>query len=146
MTARLRDRMRDVALLRQRLRQVREALYAPPGMDAEDWKEEDPMAALLPGASADDHSPTPMASLTLFWEVSRNSTTTHVVLPDGETELERAASKFVATLNSDHWLCLDQALQVDVLAERGGLNSAAFAGGDLHRQLIGPLLDRAASC
>ena len=39
---------------------------------------------------------------------------------------------------------VDQALQVDVLEPRGGLNHAAFCGGDLHRLLIGPLLDRAA--
>ena len=43
-------------------------------------------------------------------------------------------------------MCLDQALQVDVLEPRGGLNQAAFSGGDLHRLLIGPLLDRAAGC
>jgi hypothetical protein len=144
LTARLRDRLRDLSLLRQRLRHVREMLVAPPELANEEWKEEDPIAASLPGL--DDQSPTPMASLTMFWEVSRNSVTTNVVLPEGETELERAAGKFVATLTAENWLCLDQALQVDVLEPRGGLNQAAFSGGDLHRLLIGPLLDRAAGC
>lgn len=144
-TARLRDRLRDVALLRQRLRHVSEMLTSPPGMDTEEWKEEDPIAASLP-AVAEDRSSTPMTSLTTFWEVSRTSGTTKVVLPVGATELESAAAKFVATLTPEHWLCLDQSLQEEVLKPRGGLNQAAFTAGDLQRLLIGPLLDRAAAC
>ncbi len=144
LTARLRDRLRDLALLRQRLRQVRDALGCPPGMSEEEWREEDLASTLTPPSDTD--SPTPMASLTMFWEVSRVSSTTQVVLPDGERELERAAAKFVSTLSPDHWACLDQALQEGVLGPRGGLNQAAFAAHDLQRQFIGPLLDRAASC
>src|SRR5205085_4172048 len=91
-------------------------------------------------------SPTPMASLASFWEISRTSPTSRVVLPDGETDLERAAAHFVATLTAEHWGVLDQALQDEVLAPRGGLTQACFASNDLHRHLIGPLVSRAANC
>lgn len=144
LTARLRDRLRDLALLRQRLRQVSEVLTAPPGMAEDELHEEDPSSMLA--SPIDSDSPTPMASLTMFWEVSRISGTTRVVLPDGEMELDKAAAKFVSSLSGEHWVRLDQTLQEEVLAQRGGLNQAAFAAHDLHRGFIGPLLDRAASC
>src|SRR5947209_13596448 len=82
----------------------------------------------------------------MFWEVSRISSTTPVVLPDGELGLHRAATAFLWTLSPDHRACLDQVLQREVLAPRGGLNQAAFAAHDLPRQFITPLLDRAAVC
>jgi serine/threonine protein kinase len=144
LTARLRDRLRDLALLRQRLRQVREQLLLPAGLET-DWEAgHDPSSP--GGRSGEDATPTPMASLTTFWEVSRVSSTTRVVLPDGEKDLEKAAARFVSTLSGDHWVCLDQTLQEEVLASRGGLSQAAFAASDLQRQLIAPLLDRAAAC
>ena len=87
-----------------------------------------------------------MASLASFWEISRTSPTSRVVLPEGETDLERAAARFVATLTAEHWGVLDQTMQDEVLAPRGGLTQASFASNDLHRHLIGPLVDRAANC
>ncbi len=143
LTARLRDRLRDLSLLRQRLRQVRELLTAPAGLHDGEWNEEETPDLL--SSVADPDSPTPMASLASFWEQSRESPTTRVVLPDGEHDLERSANRFLKTLTADQWACLDQELQDGVLGPRGGLNQAAFATGDLHHQLIGPLLDRAAA-
>ncbi|HKB35467.1 MAG TPA: hypothetical protein VKD72_03375, partial [Gemmataceae bacterium] len=156
LAARLRDRLRDLSLLRQRLRQIHEILVCPPGCeeDAGLGDEEGgvggPEAVFsdprpLP-AGANSLSPTPMASLTSFWEISRNSTTAQVVLPDGEMDLDRAAARFVATLTAEHWGVLDQALQDEVLGPRRGLAQACFGGSDLHRYLIGPLVDRAANC
>jgi eukaryotic-like serine/threonine-protein kinase len=146
LVARLRDRLRDLTLLRQRLRHVHEVLTdpseLPDALDEENTIEEDGAGE----GSASGHSPTPMASLSSFWETSRSSSTTRVVLPEGETELERAAARFVVTLTADHWACLDQALQDEVLTARGGLSKVAFAGNDLQRYLIGPLVDRAAAC
>jgi hypothetical protein len=141
LVARLRDRLRDLTLLRQRLRHAYEVLTDPTefqgALDEEDQTEE--------GAPS-DRSPTPMASLSSFWETSRSSSTTRVVLPEGEAELERAAARFVATLNAEHWACLDQTLQDEVLGARGGLGQVAFASNDLQRYLLGPLVDRAAAC
>src|SRR5205814_1189276 len=140
---RLQDRLRDLGLLRQRLRQVHDLLVCPPGMEPvlADGTPEAGDAGLsdAPGHDPCSLSPTPMASLTSFWELSRTSPTARVVLPEGETDLDRAASRFVATLTADHWAFLDQTLQEEVLAPRGGLAQAAFASNDLHRALIGPL-------
>ena len=145
LVARLRDRLRDITLLRQRLRHAHQMLVGPTELDGPE-EEEQGEEGYPDGGAPSDHSPTPMASLTSFWETSRSSSTTRVVLPDGEPELDRAAARFVASLTADHWACLDQILQDEVLAMRGGLGQAAFASNDLHRHLLAPLVDRAASC
>ena len=144
LVARLRDRLRDLSLLRQRLRHVHEVLADPSELAAEEDGPADDRVS--DGNPQTDQSPTPMASLTSFWEASRTSSTTRVVLPDGETDLDRAAARFVSTLTADHWGLLDQTLQEEVLAGRGGLSQACFASNDVQRQLVAPLVDRAAAC
>jgi hypothetical protein len=133
---RLADQVRDLTFCRQRLRHMLEALESDCGT-------EEP---------ADNHftgdlspCPSPVASTESYWESIRESATTRVVLPSGESDLEQAAEHFLATLNPDLWLQLDQALQDQVLAVRGGLFKACMNTNDLLRHLVGPLLVQAVS-
>jgi hypothetical protein len=87
-----------------------------------------------------------MMSTETYWESIRESATTRVVLPEGEEDLERAASGFVATLTADHWLQLDQTFHEQVLSVRGGLFQACSTTSDLARHLVSPLLTHASNC
>jgi hypothetical protein len=131
---RLGERLRDLGFCRQRLRHLQECLDTP-FVDGEE------LAVTRFGEVTVSHSPVP--STESFWEAIRQSATAHVVLPQGEQELERAALRFLAGLQPDHWTQLDQALQDRVLAPLGGLQNACTAGGDLTRNLAAPLVDQA---
>jgi eukaryotic-like serine/threonine-protein kinase len=131
---RLQDQLRDLTFCRQRLRHLKEALESGP------QEELDPDA--LPGQdSSMAHSPPP--STESFWESIRQSATAHVVLPDGESDLERAAARFLGRLTSEQWTQLDQALQDKVLGQLGGLQAACQRAGDLSRHFAAPLVDEA---
>jgi hypothetical protein len=80
-----------------------------------------------------------------YWEAIRQSATARVVLPEGEADLERAASRFLETLGPDQWTQLDQALHDQVLAPLGGLHRVCATSGDLPRRLGPALVDQAAS-
>ncbi len=134
---RLRDQLRDCTFVRQRLRAVVEVLEMPPLEDMDDEMSYTPEMTL---------SPTPLASTESFWEVLRESTTTRVVLPDGEKELDRAAGRFVSTLTPEHWVHLDQNLQEFVFSLQGGMNKLCLAASDVQRHLATPLVDQAARC
>jgi hypothetical protein len=97
-------------------------------------------------ALASDRTPgsPPPPTAETFWEAIRQSPTTRVVLPLGEADLERAASRFMDTLSTDHWAQLDQALQERVLGPLGGMHQALLNHADLCRSLMTPLLDQAA--
>jgi eukaryotic-like serine/threonine-protein kinase len=136
LTGRLRDRLRDLSFCRQRLRSLQEQLTIP-----EVAYDEASSAALV--SDRTPGSPPPPTAET-FWEAIRQSATTRVVLPLGETDLERAASRFMDTLNGDHWAQLDQALQDRVLGPLGGMHQALLNHADLGRSLMSPLLDQAA--
>src|SRR5205814_2250553 len=79
------------------------------------------------------------------WESIRQSSTIQVVLPEGETNLERAAERFSATLTAVQKTQLDQVLQDRVLAGLGGLHAACAGNTDLARTLAMPLVDQAAT-
>src|SRR5262249_29928445 len=131
---RVKDQLRDLTFCRQRLRHLQETLEAGP--EAED--EEVPLV----GAEATMvHSPLPSAES--FWESVRQSASAHVVVPEGEQDLERAASRFLSRLTSEQWTNLDQVLQDGVLGQLGGLHAACMRTGDLLRNFAGPLLDQA---
>ena len=65
-----------------------------------------------------------MPSTESFWDAIRQSATTRVVLPGGETDLDRAAPRFLAGLSGAESGALDQALQDGVLGPLGGLHRA----------------------
>jgi hypothetical protein len=135
---RLAERLRDLGFCRQRLRHLQECLQAPA-------VEGDELAATrLATDTTPGHSPLPSAES--FLEAIRQSATAHVVLPQGEADLEQAAYRLLADLKPDHWQQLDQALQDRVLAPLGGLHSACIGAGDLARNLAAPLVDQAAAC
>src|SRR5262249_5171029 len=74
----------------------------------------------------------------------RESGTVRIVLPDGQTDLAKAADQFVAQLAPEQWQTLDQALLDRVLAPLGGLHHLCVSSGDLLRSLAGPLTEQAA--
>ena len=84
-----------------------------------------------------------MLSTEAFWESVRESATHRVVLPEGVEQLETAANRFLASLNPEHWLHLDQSLQDHVLADRKGLFPACMSTNDLIRHLAVPLVNQA---
>jgi serine/threonine protein kinase len=133
MTARLTDRLRELMFCRQRLRHLQENLNALPEEEADNT----PMASGM--------TPSPLPSTAAFWDSIRQSATTRVVLPEGDTELEQAAERFVASLRPEHLNQLDQALQDRVLKLLGGLYTACSGSRDLVRGLAMPLLDQAAA-
>jgi hypothetical protein len=137
LSARLRDRLRELTFCRQRLRHVQVNLEMQLE-DATDLTNPHVGVGVTPG-----HSPIPSAES--FWESIRQSATIRVVLPEGETDLERAAAQFSATLSPMHKVQLDQVLQDHVLAELGGLYAACAGSADLARKLAMPLVDQAAT-
>jgi serine/threonine protein kinase len=130
----LHERLRDLSFCRQRLRHLQLTLEA----GAAD--EEEPPH----GLEASPNSPLP--STESFWDAIRQSGTTRVVLPGGESDLTRAAARFLVSLGSSHWGLLDQALQDGVLGPLGGLHRACTTSADLMRSVAAPLLEQAAAC
>jgi hypothetical protein len=132
----LADRLRELTFCRQRLRHFQESLeHAPDLVDDGDTVVNTELSP----------SPTPMLTAEAFWEAIRGSATMRIVLPDGEKDIEAAARRFVATLTSEHWSQLDQAMQDQVLALRGGLYKACIVTGDLIRHFLRPVLDQSAA-
>ena len=140
---RLNDRLRDLTLCRQRLRHMQETLSSADEGDEPAEEEADALRAALGGPPSTELSPTPMLSTEAFWESVRESATHRVVLPEGVDQLEAAANRFLASLNPEHWLHLDQSLQDHVLAERKGLFTACMNTSDLIRHLAVPLVNQA---
>jgi hypothetical protein len=134
---RLSERLRDLAFSRQRLRHLQESLEVPI-LDAN---------AYTDCAPGDDSTlcPSPLPSPEAYWEAIQESRTTRVVLPNGETDLERAGQRFLTTLTPEHWLNLDQVLQDQVLGPLGGLQRALVSGSELMRILGEPLVNQTAA-
>jgi serine/threonine protein kinase len=135
---RLDDRLRELTFMRQRLRHLQECLESP-AVDGEE-------AAVTRFGTEVTLSHSPLPSAESFWDTIRQSATAHVVLPQGEEDLERAAAQFLQSITKDQWTQLDQALQDQVLAPLGGLHNACVTCSDLTRHLAAPLVDRAAAC
>jgi serine/threonine protein kinase len=132
---RLGERLRDVTFCRQRLRHLQTSLelIAAEGDEPE------------PGQGLELSPNSPLPSTESFWEAIRQSATTRVILPEGEKDLERAATRFMNGLSATHWNQLDQALQEFVLGPLGGLHRACAGSSDLMRSLAVPLLEQASA-
>jgi hypothetical protein len=138
LNGRLQDRVRDLSFCRQRLRPLLESLQG--ATDAEDVAlEVYPESTLTPYYS-------PLLTAESYWEAIRESATARVVLPEGETDLEKAATRFLLSLSPDQWTQLDQVLQERVLSPLGGLHHISATNTDLTRSLRLALLDQAADC
>ncbi len=142
---RLSDRLRDLTLCRQRLRHMQDTLVAVEnGADVNEGEVVEELR-MLGGAAPQDLSPAPALSAEAFWEAVRESATHRVVLPEGVEQLETAATRFLASLNNEHWAHLDQQLQDHVLASRKGLFQACMNTNDLIRHFAVPLVNQAVS-
>jgi hypothetical protein len=135
---RLIERLQELSFCRQRLRHLQETLEGKT-VEARDLAD-----TRLGMDTTSVHSPPPSAET--YWEAIRGSKTARVVLPAGESDLERSAQQFVWTLNAEQWIQLDQVLQERVLADAGGLHRACMTSNDLARYLAGPLVATAALC
>ncbi|MFN4260129.1 MAG: tubulin-like doman-containing protein [Gemmataceae bacterium] len=141
----LEERLRDLTFCRQRLRNLQEGFEAP---------SDEAFNLLSQGTPLDGNRSlsdsgswmSPPPSTESFWDNIRQSATVRVVLPDGETDLERAASRFISGLTPEQWTQLDQALQDRVLTVLGGLHHVCMTSGDLLRNLARPLIEEAAHC
>lgn len=141
----LKERLEDLTFCRQRLRNLQEAFEAP-AEEAEKF--------VTAGTSLDnprfsvETTPgfSPMPSTESFWDSIRQSATVRVVLPDGEVDLERAGTRFLATLSQEQWTNLDQALQDRVLAALGGLHQACISSSEMFRTVARTLIDQCANC
>ena len=142
--SRLSDRLRDLTLCRQRLRHMQDTLVALENGDYPcDDEATNGLRSILGAAPSPDLSPSPVLSTEAFWEAVRESATHRVVLPEGVEQLETAANRFLASLNTEHWSHLDQTLQDKVLAARQGLFQACMNTNDLIRHLAVPLVNQA---
>lgn len=129
---RLEDRLREMSFCRQRLRNMQETLETavPVEETAPVTRFETEMTPI--------HSPLP--STEAYWDAIRDSETARVVLPEGETDMEQAALRFLESLTAEQWTQLDQTLQDQVLGAMGGLHKICTTSSDLSRSLATPLL------
>jgi hypothetical protein len=129
------ERIRDLAFCRQRLRSLQNHLATPPEATAD----------ITPVSIEATPVSTPFLSTESYWDAIRQSTTARLVLPDGETDLDQASSRFISSLKADQWTQLDQALQDRVLAPLGGLHKVCMTGSDIAKFLSIPLTTAAAT-
>src|SRR5581483_9648738 len=134
LAGRLKDRMRDLSFCKQRLRHMQESLENPRGLDG----------ATAPGRFETELTPlqTPLPSAETYWDAIRETETARLVLPDGETELEEAAQKFLRGLEPEQWAHLEQSLQEQVLSPLGGVHHVCVTYSDLARSLAAPVLNQ----
>jgi hypothetical protein len=137
LTSRLQDLKHDLTFCTQRLRHVEESLMEVP-------PEEE---AALSSASMDLLEPSPAHHHISSSQVLRDTAVvlaSRIVLPEGITDLESAATRFLASLHLNDWKELDLYLQQYVLDPLGGLYHLCLANSELTRTLNVPLLDRTA--
>ena len=128
------DQKRDLGFCRQRLRHLQENLDIPPAASEED------LVATRAGGDL-TVSKTPMGSTEGYWEAIRHSSTSRVVLPDNEEDLERSAVKLLHRLSLSDWVEMDKEVHKRVFDPRGGLHQALMNSGDLTRSIAMPLMD-----
>ena len=133
---RLVDLQRDLTFCTQRLQHVEYTLLAAP-TEAE--------AALTRAAQEEEESSarSTYTSSKMLQEAAL-VLASRVVLPEGQTDLEKAAVRFLQRVNIKDWQELDYYLQEQVLTPHGGLYELCMTNADLPRTLNAPLLEKAA--
>ncbi len=131
---RLLDLRRDLGFCVQRLQHVEHNLIAAP-------PEAEAARALLQNEVVDQEQSAFTSSKML--QDAALVLASRVVLPEGQTDLEKAAVRFLNQVHIEDWLELDQYLQETVLTPHGGLYSLCMTNADLPRTLIPPLLEKA---
>jgi eukaryotic-like serine/threonine-protein kinase len=123
--ARIEDRVRELSYCRTRMDQLVQSLESP--------------LLSLP-ASSD----TPISiSEEALQQTIRPTNTLQVVLPSGETHIERSAKKILAGMKPEDFDRLEVALQKLVLEPRGGLTALCSLNADMFRTLVAPMIEQA---
>jgi eukaryotic-like serine/threonine-protein kinase len=123
--ARIEDRLRELASCRARLDALVQALESP--------------LAHLPVSSD-----TPVSiSEEALQQTIHPTNTLNVVLPAGDTHIERSAARIVKSTKAQDLLRLEVALQKLVLEPRGGLTALCALNADMNRTLAAPMVEQA---
>jgi hypothetical protein len=121
---RVEDRLRDLAYCRTRLDALVQTLESP--------------LANLPVSSD-----TPVSiSEEALQQTIYPTNTLNVVLPAGDTHMERSAAKIVKATKPQDLLRLEVALQKLVLEPRGGLTALCALNADMSRSLVAPMVEQ----
>jgi hypothetical protein len=123
------EKVRDMALCRQRLSHL-ERVLEPPSAGSHSGSH--------PGLLPPSASGAALASTaTLGGD--------QVLLPFGESNIDWAAARFVTNITGPQWARLEEVLQSLVLTPLGGLHAICQKSGDLMDQLSDPLIDQTAA-
>jgi hypothetical protein len=122
--ARIEDRVRELSYCRTRMEQVIQSLESP-----------------LMNLPASSETPVSMSEEALQQTI-RPTNTLQVVLPSGETHIERSAKKIVAEVQPEDIDRLEVALQKLVLEPRGGLTALCSLNADMFRTLVAPMIEQ----
>jgi hypothetical protein len=133
LAGKLSDHARDLGICRQRLRHLVDSFERQ-----DDEESEEDLNNTRAGDSTLSHSPAPTADA--IFEVTRQSHTARVVLPEGQEHLESASLNFLRQLTPDNWRQLDLDVTERVLAPRGGLHNTCMSGGDMIKYFAVPLV------
>ncbi len=122
--ARIDDRLRELAYCRTRIDTLVQAMESP--------------IANLPVSSD-----TPVAlSEEALQQTLHPTNTLNVVLPAGDTHIDRSANKLVKGVKTPDVLRLEIALQKLVLEPRGGLTALCLLNADMSRTLVAPIVEQ----
>jgi hypothetical protein len=132
---RLVELQRDLTFCSQRLQHVEYTLLAAP-TEAE--------AALTRRAQEEEDDIRSTYTSSKMLHEAALVLASRVVLPEGQTDLEKAAIRFLQRVNINDWQELDYYLQENVLTPHGGLFELCMTNADLPRTLNAPLLEKTA--
>ena len=122
--SRLDDRIRDMTTCRTRVDQVIRTMENP-----------------LYNLPVSTDTPVAMSEEALQQTIHPTNTL-QVVLPAGDTHLERSAKRIVQTVKPEEMARLEIALQKLVLEPRGGLVTLCQLNADMLRTLVAPMVDQ----
>jgi hypothetical protein len=122
--ARCEDRLRDLAYCRTRLETLISTLESP-----------------LTNLPVSSDTPVSISEEALQQTIHPTNTL-NVVLPAGETHIERSAMKIVKATKPQDLLRLEVALQKLVLEPRGGLTALCVLNADMSRTLVAPMVEQ----
>jgi serine/threonine protein kinase len=122
--ARIEDRVRELSYCRTRMEQLIQSLESP-----------------LMNLPASSDTPVSISEEALQQTI-RPTNTLQVVLPSGETHIERSAKNIVAGVKPEDIDRLEVALQKLVLEPRGGLTALCNLNADMFRTLVSPMVEQ----
>ncbi|MFO0812895.1 MAG: tubulin-like doman-containing protein [Gemmatales bacterium] len=136
---RISELQRDLKFCSQRLKHLEHSLMTA-------GSEQDLTSASLEtlGAKPSGFSSSQMSSSQVLRDAAM-VLASRIVLPDGQSDLEQAATKFLASVPHAAWAELDAYLHENVMKPMGGLFTLCMNNSDLPRALNGPLLQGTAT-